>query len=75
MTTEEFLIQTDAFTDDLINKCNNADTTFDLPFVNQCETLLVSSWYTYCKDPGYHDKLDFCKNGKLEGYLKKDNKI
>jgi hypothetical protein len=75
LTNEEFLIQTDAFTNNYINMCNDADNKSDPPFIDQCVDLLVSPWYAYCNMPVYHDKLEFCKNGKLEGYLKKHGKL
>jgi hypothetical protein len=75
LSTEEFLIKTDAFTDREINRCNDWEKTSDQQLIQRCEELLLSSWITYCKTPVYHDKLDFCKNGKLEDYLKKHDRL
>ena len=71
LTTEEFLIKTDKFLDEHVSRCNNYDLTGDQAGTPLCINLLKNSWLTLCAPHVYHDKLDTCKNGKIETYLKK----
>ncbi len=63
------------FTDKRIDRCNDLDNPFDPRHKKECVDILLHTSHTYCQSRVYHDKLDFCKNGKLEGYLKEHGKL
>lgn len=69
LTDEEFLQGTDAFYHQHIDRCDKKSPE-DAKSTG-CNRLMESGWNTFCHNSPYHDKQDFCKNGKLEGYLKK----
>ncbi len=74
ISTEEFLKHTDAFLDKSVNSCSNPKLTDEQFEIDSCLRIAESQWHYFCKTH-YHDKLDTCKNGKLENYLKEHGEL
>jgi hypothetical protein len=65
-TFDDKLARLDAAMDHAVNACSKDNIDY---YVKQsCLDELEDSWWIECSE--FYDKLDTCKNGKLENFLK-----
>jgi hypothetical protein len=65
-TFEDKLKRLDAAMDHAVNMCAKDDIYFSVK--QSCLDSLEDAWWIDCAE--FYDKLDTCKNGKLENFLK-----
>ncbi len=65
-TFEDKLVRLDAAMDHLVNVCEKET------YKTSCLNALEDAWWIDCAD--FYDKLDTCKNGKLENFLKNNER-
>lgn len=65
-TFEDKLKRLDAAMDHAVNTCAKDDIYFSVK--QSCLDSLEDAWWIDCAE--FYDKLDTCKNGKLENFLK-----
>jgi len=62
---KHYLVETDAYLNRLVDKCTK-ETDFNEKVY--CTNLIEDAWWFDCSMD--YDKLDTCKNGKIENFLK-----
>lgn len=65
-TFDDKLVRLDAAMDHLVNVCEKET------YKKNCLDALEDAWWIDCAD--FYDKLDTCKNGKLENFLKSNGR-
>lgn len=60
-----YLTETDAYLNNLVDRCSK-ETVYYLKA--DCTQLIEDAWHIDCSMD--YDKLDTCKNGKIENFLK-----
>ena len=66
---QDLLKKLDADLDHLVNMCSK---DIDYYTKQSCLDQLEESWWIECRE--YYDKLDTCKNGKVENFLKNNGR-
>ena len=66
VTFDDKLAKLDASLDHLVNVCEQET------YKTSCGNALEDAWWMECSE--YYDKLDTCKNGKIENFLKSEGR-